>query len=303
MNANDATLRDGVWSDPFACFPTPRPMRSSCRANLSELTARVALVWGAPPGVYEHTRHEGLAIYMAMSRKVGSIDVGEGELAMKAQAGEFIVGLPGAAARMHSFRGGHWGEVVLADASLGYDPDRRGPGRNDLRRLHRSFHKKREIGDLLTQIVRGGLSARAPEPLFLDTLGCALVDALDRYFDAEVNRRREVGALSKRTVEEILYYMDAHLAEPIGLRDLAGLAGLSRARFVKAFKNAAGESPYQALIRRRLEAARFALMTGEKSISEISLACGFSSQQHMTGLFSTRFGIAPAAFRNQIRAA
>ncbi|MEL6233495.1 MAG: AraC family transcriptional regulator [Pseudomonadota bacterium] len=294
-----ASLTDGGAGSPLASL---RAVRLSSRTQLSDMTARVSQILGAPPGVYRHSTHDGLAIYMALSRKVGSIDVGEGVLEMKTQAGEFIVGVPKSAAQIHSFRGGRWIEVVLADPFLSSlaETGRRHPWRS--RWVHRSFHKKREIGELLMQIVRGGLSPRPPEPLRLDALACALSDALTRFLDAEFDRRREVDPLSKRAVDEIIDYMDAHLGEPITLRDLAGFAGLRPTRFAKAFRNAAGESPYQALMRRRLEAARFALMTGRASISEIAFAHGFSSQQHLTALFSGRFGIAPGAFRQQIRA-
>lgn len=238
---------------------------------------------------------------MTMSRKVGSIDVGDGELAMNVQAGEFILGAPGAGAVMYSSRGGHWIELVLDDARLGAGAEGLGWGTSVARWARRSFHKNREIGDLLARIVRGGLSNAVPEPLYFDALVCSLADAFDRYLDSELTRQREVRPLSRNTVDEILYYMDTHVAEPIAIGDLATLAGLSPTRFAKAFRNAAGESPYQTLIRRRLEAARFALMTTSESLAEISLACGFSSQQHLTGLFSSRFGISPGAFRNQMR--
>lgn len=256
---------------------------------------------GAPPGTYEHAPHDGLAVYMAMSRKVGSIDVGEGVLQMHAQAGEFIIGAQGAAARMHSFRGGHWIEVVLARASVGSTCEEVVRSMQHGRWPHRSFHKSPEVSDLLVRIVRSGLATGTPEPLHFDELGSSLAETLERFLTSEFKRRREVAPLPKRSVAEVLDYMDAHLAEPIALNDLAQLAGLSPTRFAKAFRNATGKSPYQALLRRRLEAARFSLMTGSASISEISLACGFSSQQHLTGLFSKKFGIAPGAFRNQIR--
>lgn len=302
MTAPVATSRVCGWTEPFTSPRRPRPKRSACRSYASEFTARVTHVHGAPPGVYQHTPHTGLAVYMAMSRKVGSIDVGEGVMPMQAQAGDFIVSAQGAAALMHSFRGGHWVEVVLADATLGADVRDRWQRRHFACLPQPSFHRERQVSDLIVQIVRHGLSANAPEPLQLDALGCALADALERFFTSEDRRVREVSPLSKRSVAEILDYMDAHISVPISLSDLGGIVGFPPTRFAKAFRNATGKSPYQALIRRRLEAARFALMTGDGRISEISLSCGFSSQQHMTALFSSRFGIAPGAFRKQIRA-
>ncbi|MEO0362549.1 MAG: helix-turn-helix domain-containing protein [Pseudomonadota bacterium] len=39
----------------------------------------------------------------------------------------------------------------------------------------------------------------------------------------------------------------------------------------------------------------------DASIAEIALACGFSSQSHLTSAFSKRVGAAPGVYRRTVR--
>ena len=67
---------------------------------------------------------------------------------------------------------------------------------------------------------------------------------------------------------------DARYAEPIGVDDMAGAAGLSRAHFSREFKRAFGESPRAYLLTRRLERAAALLRNTDRSVAEISLSVG-----------------------------
>ena len=50
---------------------------------------------------------------------------------------------------------------------------------------------------------------------------------------------------------------------------------------------------------RRLEAARVALRDPDRSLSEIALTLGFSSQSHFTQAFRRQTGLTPGAYRRQ----
>jgi AraC family transcriptional regulator len=56
-------------------------------------------------------------------------------------------------------------------------------------------------------------------------------------------------------------------------------------------------SPYRFVTEKRVERARRMLKTSTLPISEIALACGFSSQQHLTSTLSARLGITPRRIR------
>ncbi len=69
--------------------------------------------------------------------------------------------------------------------------------------------------------------------------------------------------------------VEARYAEPLGVADLARMAGLSRAHFSREFKRAFGESPHAYLLTRRLERAAALLRATDRSVAAIwHASCG-----------------------------
>jgi len=91
---------------------------------------------------------------------------------------------------------------------------------------------------------------------------------------------------------------DARYAEEIGVEDMAGAAGLSRAHFSREFKRAFGESPRAYLLTRRLERAAALLRTTDRSISDICFSVGLRSLGSFTTSFARTYGLSPAAYRD-----
>jgi AraC-like DNA-binding protein len=90
---------------------------------------------------------------------------------------------------------------------------------------------------------------------------------------------------------------DARYFEPLGVDDLAGAAGLSRAHFSREFRRAFGESPHAYLLTRRLERAAALLRTTDNSVAEICLAVGLTSVGSFTTSFTRTYGMSPTAYR------
>ena len=90
---------------------------------------------------------------------------------------------------------------------------------------------------------------------------------------------------------------DARYFEPLGVDDLAGAAGLSRAHFSREFRRAFGESPHAYLLTRRLERAAALLRTTDNSVAEICLAVGLTSVGSFTTSFTRTYGRSPTAYR------
>jgi AraC-like DNA-binding protein len=90
---------------------------------------------------------------------------------------------------------------------------------------------------------------------------------------------------------------DARYFEPLGVDDLAGAAGLSRAHFSREFRRAFGESPHSYLLTRRLERAAALLRTTDRSVAEICVAVGLTSIGSFTTSFKRAYGLPPTAYR------
>jgi AraC-like DNA-binding protein len=92
-------------------------------------------------------------------------------------------------------------------------------------------------------------------------------------------------------------FADSRYAEPIGVDDMAGAAGLSRAHFSREFSRTFGESPKAYLMTRRLERAAALLRNTDRSVSEICLDVGLVGLGSFTTSFGLHFGKTPTEYR------
>ncbi|MGE8149620.1 helix-turn-helix transcriptional regulator [Pseudomonas vancouverensis] len=106
-------------------------------------------------------------------------------------------------------------------------------------------------------------------------------------------------AITGRRMRLLDEFIDAGLDAPIGVTAMAQLLGLSDGYFMRAFKQATGQSPHSYLIDRRLARARALLRDSTAGLTEIALACGFNSHAHMTTAFRQRLGISPGELRRR----
>lgn len=97
-------------------------------------------------------------------------------------------------------------------------------------------------------------------------------------------------------------YIDANLADPITLQDIAQHTGLSRMHFAMQFRITTGRTPHAFLLSQRVERAKSLLQEG-MPIVQAALAVGFQAQAHFTTAFRKMNGITPGRWRAQQRAA
>ncbi|EJM73066.1 helix-turn-helix transcriptional regulator [Pseudomonas sp. GM55] len=102
------------------------------------------------------------------------------------------------------------------------------------------------------------------------------------------------GSITGQRMRLLDEFIDAGLDGPLSVPAMAGLLGLSEGYFMRAFKNATGQSPHAYLIDRRLAKARALMLDSTATLTEIAYACGFSSQAHMATTFRQRLGVSPA---------
>ncbi len=106
-----------------------------------------------------------------------------------------------------------------------------------------------------------------------------------------------------RRINAVIDYIDAHLDEPLDLQTLAGVALFSRYHFHRIFKAYVGETLGEYITRVRLERAMLQLRAKPSlSVTEIGLACGFSSSAAFSKAFRARFGLSPREARRVARA-
>lgn len=134
--------------------------------------------------------------------------------------------------------------------------------------------------------------------LLAESLGAALTARLvQAYSDRGPVAPAPRQALDARRTERVLAYMQAHLAEDIGLQDLAAVACLSPFHFARMFRQRLGVPPHRHLAQLRMEAARRLLRMDQRSLAGIAAACGFSSPSAFARAFRQATGVTPGAFR------
>ncbi len=113
---------------------------------------------------------------------------------------------------------------------------------------------------------------------------------------------RGMGAeLTDRRLARVIGFMQDHFAKELTLDKLAGEAGVSRFHFVRLFRKRLGVTPYQHLVRLRLEHAKFLLQTTDMDVSAVALACGYSHAGRFAAAFHAAFALQPSKSRREQR--
>ena len=90
---------------------------------------------------------------------------------------------------------------------------------------------------------------------------------------------------------------DRHYAEPIDVAAMADAAGLSRAHFSRAFREAFGQPPHVYLLTRRLERAASLLRHTDHAVTDICMEVGLTSVGSFATSFKRMYGLTPSAYR------
>ena len=102
---------------------------------------------------------------------------------------------------------------------------------------------------------------------------------------------------SEHKLQEIV---QANLFENLTLEELAFLSEMSPSTFQRKFKSIYGTSPKNYIINKRLERAKILLESESHRVSEVAFECGFEDVSHFSKSFSSKFGISPRQFRDQL---
>ena len=121
------------------------------------------------------------------------------------------------------------------------------------------------------------------------------LDSRDRQADAAPKGRMLTPLQERRVTSRLL----DDLAGDTSLSELAALCGLSRSYFIRAFKQITGMPPHRWLSMQRVKHAKALLRGTKMPIADISVACGFADQSHLTRVFSKAFRVSPAALRGR----
>lgn len=98
-------------------------------------------------------------------------------------------------------------------------------------------------------------------------------------------------------LEKAIEYIEGHLNENIGLRDVARETGYSYYHMTRLFSSILGETVGHYINRRRLYNASEKLLYSKHRVIDIALDSGFKSPEAFSRAFKAVFGSSPVAYR------
>jgi AraC family transcriptional regulator len=160
-----------------------------------------------------------------------------------------------------------------------------------------------DLANTCHRLVRELRTDCAMSKLHFDALTTSIgVQLVRRWSNHGMKIKSFQGGLPAARLRRVEEFLMAHLAEDIGLDDLAAIADLSAKHFARAFRQSTGIPPHRWLIERRIDRAKALLVEDDLNLAEIALTCGFADQSHFTAAFRKSVGATPAIFRRESRA-
>ena len=100
-------------------------------------------------------------------------------------------------------------------------------------------------------------------------------------------------------IKNSIQYMNSHYAEPLSIELLANQFHLHPVYYGNLFQSTMNMTFKQYLTSLRLNSAENMLKSGEYSVSEVALQCGFSDIFYFSKLFKQKKGISPSSLFSQ----
>jgi AraC-like DNA-binding protein len=187
-------------------------------------------------------------------------------------------------------------EIALHfDPAVGERPDE--PYRFEFAPVNSALYlRQRRLFDRLS---RAWLDALEVEEELLGIVESALAGAYAhrgarrRRAETPGHRRREPLEL----VERALALLGRDLERPLALAELAAGLGVTAPHLCRTFRRVRASTLHAHRTELRLRAALELLRDSRRDLTEVALACGFSSHSHFTNAFRRRFGVAPSKAR------
>lgn len=165
---------------------------------------------------------------------------------------------------------------------------------------HHAMHDSAiaQIGRLLTTELQAN---QFGSRLFVDSLTLALsIHLLRHYSEFQQPLREDFGGLPQRKLQSAIAYINDHLGEDLSIAAISQELEMSQYYFSRLFKQSMGTSPYQYLMRQRIERAKQLLRTTSLSVAAIAVQVGFANQNQLAIQFRKFTATTPSNYRKQI---
>lgn len=102
-------------------------------------------------------------------------------------------------------------------------------------------------------------------------------------------------------VGRVQAWVVGHLREPLPVRRLAEIAGVSERSIARAFITELSVTPHEFVEGVRIDQARYLLEATDRALKAVAYDCGFASPDQMRAAFQRRLGTSPGRYRESFR--
>lgn len=167
--------------------------------------------------------------------------------------------------------------------------------------IPRIRHRNPLIHQMVERIYAVADRDDAPARLLTDSVGesLRLVITVMCAVDPPPAVEHRPHTLDAATRSKVIEFLEDSIDSSITLETLAQQAKMPVAAFITAFRAAFHTTPYQFLLDRRFERAKFLLRNTTRTVAEISAMVGYSRPSYFSTAFRRRVGVSPRAYRDR----
>jgi AraC family transcriptional regulator len=158
---------------------------------------------------------------------------------------------------------------------------------------------RRTLLSLLQEVESPGWNSK----FYTETLLALLLSQLVRCASNRTRLQRmpyKKGGLSSLRLKGALELLVGDLIQAPSLGELARHLDLHPASLCRAFKQSTGLSPYQYLLRHRINCANEMMRDPNKTLTEIAMDCGFGNSSQFSVAFKRIVGTSPREYRRSL---
>jgi len=128
------------------------------------------------------------------------------------------------------------------------------------------------------------------------------IELLERMGDEAVSFFRHMEQFSEASemFNRVQSYIIRHISEELNINELSQLFSYHPNYFISRFRQEVGYTPYQLLIRMRMQYAVVLLNRGMGN-KELCYACGYADSSTFTRAFKNHYGVSPQRYRQGYR--